>query len=227
MSTHSVTPSVHLGCIADQILTVSPDVPQLVVTAEQIYSALLGKSPIVGIPLEGREPLRLDRKRLAGALKGVSIVEITLTLLDNAAWLKVEGVSGPRVRTSFSMPSYARLFTMRTLREWSDSQARKIAKPKTPAGKGSKEIARLERELSKLGTLHKLPNPTTYEPYHSTVSESVTAQTMRWRAEKPRRTLLGSVIQSIKGESTTKIYARLESLAVIMEIVWWMAVESI
>lgn len=212
MSTHSVMPSVHPGLLANQILESCPPT----VTATQITSAIRGTSPIVGIPMEGREPLRLDRKRLAGAMKGVTPVEITVIDHGEGEYrrtsLQVKGVAGPRVRTRFRIISFARPAVRRELHEWANREAVRIRKPKAATEKGLKEIAKLERELTKIGTVSRIPNPAVPTLHPRQMNDHSRAEIMQWKAEKRSRTILGSVAKKYRSDASTKLYAHLRSL---------------
>jgi hypothetical protein len=89
-----------------------------------IRAALRSTAPVVAIPMEGHAPICIKAKLLKGALKGVTV--LTVTVLENR-WLKITGKAG-NVRTSCSIVPMSRAEGMLLNRLWAMKEQDKRVK---------------------------------------------------------------------------------------------------
>ena len=181
--------------------------------ARPLASALKAKAPYVGIPIPGHAPLIFNRDKLQRALRGVKPVYIDVTVHENGERsLVVEGVASPHCRTSMRLRSLHRsVFNPNrysapymAMEKWNPLKA------KAPrVTKYDKAIAKLERQLAKLGNRPEIANPcvTSSAPRDG---ESF----LRWRQQKGLRRKIGRLaVQVCAGKMTAhEFYAGLGKL---------------
>ena len=187
--------------------------------ARPLASALKATAPYVGIPLPGHAPLIFNRAKLKSALSGVKPVSVAVVIHDNGERsLTVEGVAGPRCRTFMRMRSLRRdVFSnwrsepARAMKKWNPIKAK--AKRSTGA-KYEKAIAKLQRQLTKLGGRPHLANPCM--PY-SEEPEIQRQNFLLWRQQKTLRRQIGALaVQALDGKLTDrKFYAALAKLTTV------------
>lgn len=120
---------------------------------KMLQSAAKGKAPVVAIPIEGKAPLCLNRKRLAIAIKGVQVERITQ--LENR-WLKIEGrVQSSdgvyRVRTSSTFPPIDRRTAIGEIHVWAQKERAKNLKVISQGAIGATAIKAARKiEIAKL-----------------------------------------------------------------------------
>lgn len=87
-----------------------------------IRAALKATAPVVAIPLEGRAPICIRRKLLAGVLKGVTIDSVQASTSYYTDFphscVIINGHDGP-VHTSCKLRAMDRAVALREIREWS------------------------------------------------------------------------------------------------------------
>jgi hypothetical protein len=195
-------------------MTVNPEY----VFTTTFAKAIKGTAPFVGVPVPGHAPLVLDRKRLCGALRGVTPVNIEVVWTGNARSLLVEGVDG-NVRTRMRMVcrSWKEWAVQREMDRWEASQRRKSVKTiSLPAGADRKAAAeyrkqaallsKLNRELDKLGYEHTLLyNPAVPRESGHSYSEYYAGS---WRLNyggKRLRTIIGGIAAQARRDGWTNI----------------------
>jgi hypothetical protein len=89
-----------------------------------VKSAAKAKAPIVAIPREGLTPICLRSKLLRGALKGVTITDVTV--LSNS-WLQIRGKDG-YVRTCSKFAPISRRNALAELSKWTEKEREKVKK---------------------------------------------------------------------------------------------------
>jgi hypothetical protein len=183
-----------------------------------LASALRAQAPFVGIPLPGHAPLIFNRLFLWRALKGVKPVHVAVQILeDGERLLIVDGVADERGRVRHHMK-------IRSLHRgrWEDRRAIEAAmdkwKPRSPnAPKISKwqaAIAKLQRQLDRLGARPKIANPCLA---CSHVPNSWRNDWLRWRAEKPLRAKIGALARQAHAGTLTAqaFYTALATLTTV------------
>lgn len=201
--------------------------------SQALASAIKGTAPFCGVPVPGHAPLVLDRKRLAGALRGVTPVNVEVVWDGQSRSLLVEGRDG-RVRTKLRMRcrSWREWEVRREMDRWTRAEQRKQVRAiSVPAGLDRKAAAelnkqnallyKLERELLKLGSPHTLYNPavprlrpvdrSTYN-YYGPVWQAI-------RGGKRRRTIVGGIAAQARRESWTnlRLYKELDAHGIEFE----------
>jgi len=154
--------------------------------------ALKGRSPFAGIPIPGHSALIFYRAKLKNALNGVKPVSIQLTTEpDGARFLTVEGVAGPHCRTFMRMRSLRREVFFnpyseesKALSKWRPTPA-KIAADKQARrqSKYDKALAKLEKQLAKLGDRPHIQNPC----LASSSTNYLRDDFLRWHKQKDLR----------------------------------------
>lgn len=196
---------------------------------EFLSKAVKGTAPFVGVAVPGHAPLVLDRKRLSGALRGVTPMNVEVVWAEDGRGrsLLVEGMDG-RVRTRLRMvcrswKDYAVQLEMdRWTREQQRKQVRTAFAPANLDRRAAAEFNRqaallhkLERELVKLGATYTLYNPavprlrevdeSTYN-YYGPVWQAI-------RDGKRLRTIIGGIAAQARRENWTnlRLYKELEA----------------
>ena len=186
--------------------------------ARPLASALKATAPYVGIPIPGHAPLIFKRSKLQNALRGVKPIYIDVAI-DPAGerFLTVEGVASARGRTFMRMRSIHReAFQNRYSEPYNEMQKwnplKKAAAPRT--SKYDKALAKLEKQLAKLGDRPQIENPCLS---HSTVDASNHAQFSRWHEQKDLRRKIGTLaLQAYSGKITAhEFYVKLALLTTV------------
>lgn len=189
--------------------------------ARPLASALKASAPYVGIPIPGHAPLIFNRDKLKRALSGVKPIYIAVLIHDNGnRSLTVEGVAGPRCRTSLRMLSLPRsVFNPNrysepymTMQKWNPVKSKPRVHSRTT--KYDKAIAKLERQLAKLGDRPHICNPSLA---HSEVSENYREQFLQWHRQKDLRRKIGYLgVQTHAGKLTAhELYLALSKLTTV------------
>ena len=160
--------------------------------SQHLAVALSGRSPFAGIPIPGHTALIFPRAKLKTALRGVKPVSIQVTVTpDGARFLTVEGVAGARCRTFMRMRSLRRDVFLnpnseesKTLSKWRPTPAR-IAGDKQArrTAKYDKALAKLEKQLAKLGDRPDIQNPC----LSSGTANYLRDDFLRWHQQKDLR----------------------------------------
>lgn len=191
--------------------------------SQPLAVALSGRSPFAGIPIPSHTALIFPRAKLKTALRGVKPVSIQVTVTpDGARFLTVEGVAGARCRTFMRMRSLRRDVFLnpnseesKTLSKWRPSPAR-IAQDKQArrTAKYDKALAKLQKQLDKLGDRPQIQNPCLS---HSTVDASDHAQFFRWHQQKDLRRKIGALASlAYRGKMTAHgFYKALAPLTIV------------
>ena len=189
--------------------------------ARPLASALKATAPYVGIPIPGHAPLIFKRSKLQNALRGVKPIYIDVAI-DPAGerFLTVEGVASARCRTFMRMRSIHReAFHNRYSEPYNEMQKwnplKKAAAPRT--SKYDKALAKLEKQLAKLGDRPQIENPCLS---HSTVDASNHAQFSRWHEQKDLRRKIGALASlAYSGKITAReFYKALASLTTVKRL---------
>jgi len=161
--------------------------------ARPLASALKATAPYVGIPIPGHAPLIFKRSKLQNALRGVKPIYIDVAI-DPAGerFLTVEGVASARCRTFMRMLSLHReAFHNRYSEPYKEMQKWNPAKAAAPrTSKYDKALAKLEKQLAKLGDRPQIKNPCLSQ---SAVDASNHAQFSRWHEQKDLRRKIGAL----------------------------------
>ncbi len=187
--------------------------------ARPLASALKAKAPYVGIPIPGHAPLIFSRDKLQAVLRGVKPIYIAVTIHDNGERsLTVEGVAGPRCRTFMRIRSLSRqgFYNCRSdqyqaMEKWNPA---KQNKPRSRTAKYDKAIAKLERQLAKLGNRPHICNPCLS---YSEVSKDYRAQFLSWHQQKDLRRKIGYLGVAVRAGKITarEFYAQLAQLTTV------------
>jgi hypothetical protein len=193
-----------------------------------IQSAIKAKCPIVGIPIPGQRPFTVRRDKLAGALRGLQIIDAAIQLpLDHGhAQMVVYGVA-PRVRGIYKFYLANGHRTSEMMRDWTRAQrkARAHPKPLEPQGKHAKAIARLEKQLAKMGTPRPPHCALLYKCRHSDGAGSYWresgVQWAKWKREARLRNKLWHIANKRVGwtnkQHTAAIYEDARALGVTVK----------
>lgn len=196
-----------------------------------LASALKAKAPFVGLPMPGHAPLIFKREILQRALKGVKVLYIEVELVEgsNRRMLVVEGSAGPRVRTRCKFVAIERhqLYgggcnrsIWQEFQRWTAKSIKsKIVEMPAPRGMKTKlaTVAKLERELAKMGDLKRIANPCIpYDRRYATTNEHHTRTIMEWQQQRRLRTVIGAISRGHSSFTTTstKLYEKLRELGV-------------
>lgn len=199
-----------------------------------LATAIKGRAPFVGVPVPGHAPLVLDRKRLAGALRGVTPTNIEVTWTEcGKRSLLVEGRDG-RIRTRFKMVcrAWKEWEVQREMDRFERAEQRKnlrvISLPANTDRKTAAEyrkqatlISKLERELEKLGKPYGLHNPAV--PQLRPVTQATYDYSgPLWRdirGGKRLRTIVGGIAAQARRESwnSFRLYKELEEHGIEFE----------
>lgn len=184
-----------------------------------LASALRATAPYIGIPMPGFAPLAFDRKRLAGALTGVRVLNMEVITVETSGtrWLRIEGsASDGRVRTCCTIKAIPTEFWKQragrdALEAWRDAEQRSrsnattapVSAPARKAAATAKRAAstlrKLERELDKMGKPW-LPNPAVPRLRGPSTPDLVIAELRRTRRQ---RTIVGAIAAQARRESWT------------------------
>lgn len=186
--------------------------------AKPLASALKASAPYVGIPIPGHAPLIFNRAKLKSALRGVKPVYIDVEVHENGQRsLVVEGVASARCRTSLRMRSLQRnVFysgrseAARAMDKWNPLKQRSA----TRTTKYEKAIAKLERQLVKLGNRPAIPNPC----LASSRGDHYREEFLRWHRQKDLRRKIGRLaiaVRGVDGLSARELYVELAKLTTV------------
>jgi hypothetical protein len=187
-----------------------------------IQSAIKAKCPIVGIPIPGQRPFTVRRDKLVGALRGMQIIDAAIQLpLDHGhAQMVVYGVA-PRVRGTYKFYLANGHQASELMRDWTRAQrkARAHPKPLEPQGKHAKAIARLEKQLAKMGTPRPPHCALLYECKYSDQASKhwrdSGVQWAKWKREARLRNQLWHLANKTKPQmTTTQLYKAARNLKV-------------
>ena len=183
--------------------------------ARPLASALNATAPYVGIPIPGQGPLIFNRSKLKNALNGVKPIYIAVVVHDNGERsLAVEGVASKHCRTSMRMLSLQRngfynrySEQYKAMEKWNPVKA---AAPRTT--KHDKALAKLEKQLAKLGNRPKIQNPCLSYSNHGDRNEF-----LRWQQQKLLRQRIGKLaMQVCAGDLTARqFYVALAELTIV------------
>jgi hypothetical protein len=110
-----------------------------------LQTAAKGKAPVVAIPVEGKAPVCLNRKRLAAWIKGVTVLSVEVSHLG----LKIVGTAG-RVKTTCTMIPIARASALKEIRNWAEKERERNLKVIAQGATGAAAIkAALKAEKAK------------------------------------------------------------------------------
>lgn len=198
------------------ITEVKPGIPPVLDTdvTEAVTTALKqkGNGPFIGIPC-GMKTVLIRRTVFKLSLAGLRIV--------TAEYVPMEGQPGAAIRVyaTGEHVKATRLFLHQNpreyrnqviLKEWKAQQIKKIASPKL--NKYQKQISKLERQLRKLGPLHRPHNPAIVSD-KGTVAESIRQDWHLWKLQKPtRRAIMRLARIAPQTMSTAQLYKELAGL---------------
>jgi hypothetical protein len=197
--------------------------------ARPLASALRAKAPYVGIPIPGHAPLIFNRLFLFRAMKGVRPVNIeVLTFESGERYLIVDGIADERfnghvcigrVRHHMKVRSiprarfraYGRNNPANEMEKWKPTVAAAPAPVRT--SKYDKAIAKLEKQLAKLG-----PRPKIFNPAVATSDDDYNRDTwLAWHQQKALRGKIGALAKKAHtGQITAReLYPALATLTTI------------
>lgn len=190
--------------------------------ARPLASALRAKSPYVGLPMPGHAPLIFKRSLLVGALRGVKPVNIEVETLDNGArYLVIDSVASTRCRSRSRFVSIPRQrFKMwgtpeaKAMDKWS-AKGKPVTTPKNT--KHATAIAKLEKQLAKLGARPTIFNIATATGYRHVLDRQIWQD---WYAQKSLRGKIGALGAQVReGKITSReLYTALDALPGIGEV---------
>ena len=194
-----------------------------------LQSALKAKAPYVGVPIPGHAPLIFKRTLLAASLKGVRVVNVDVLggadeNGDAGRYLVVDGVAGERFngqvcvgrtrhhmkvraipRRHFRIPGYE---PANVMSKWIEKERKGKAAPPAPTGKTAKylkAIAKLEKQLDRLGSRPEIFNPALATTER--VPDGWRKEWSRWREERELRAKIGAAAKA--GRTSKELYAAL------------------
>jgi len=198
--------------------------------AKPLATALKAKAPYVGIPMPGHAPLIFRRELLVGSLKGVRVVnvEVQPSLIgeDGCRYLVVDGTAEERWSGRVLVGRVRHYMKVRSLhrsalkaygsehakvwKSWLEKERKARITPKSPAPKGKYEkvLAKLKKELDRLGGRPQIFNPAVAT--QGRVLDDWRAGWLRWKEQQELRGKVGALAKTV--QTSRKLYAGLRAL---------------